>query len=195
MAGEISFLSLYFYSMKLFKFEQYKVTISEEAFSLKPFKQIWNRDKTQSKDRAVSELSYIYFMQDPRSDYQYLVDEEERTKAIIEGEGLPSDWKPDKLVKEALEFYNQFKPTSALLLEDTRFMIDQYRKKLRSMASNGFDELTVKELKDINALIKAIPSLVKDLDEAEKALSSEMRNQGKMRGQGEKTIFEDSLTS
>ena len=62
------------------------------------------------------------------------------------------------------------------------------------MASNGFDELTVKELKDINALIKAIPSLVKDLD-AEKALSSEMRNQGKMRGQGEKTIFEDSLTS
>lgn len=195
MAGEISFPSLYFYSMKLFKFEQYKVTISEEAFSLKPFKQIWNRDKTQSKDRAISELSYIYFMQDPRSDYQYLVDEEERTKAIIEGEGLPSDWKPDKLVKEALEFYNQFKPTSALLLEDTRFMIDQYRKKLRSMASNGFDELTVKELKDINALIKAIPSLVKDLDEAEKALSSEMRNQGKMRGQGEKTIFEDSLTS
>lgn len=62
------------------------------------------------------------------------------------------------------------------------------------MASNGFDELTVKELKDINALIKAIPSLVKDLDEAEKALSSEMKNQGKMRGQGEKTIFEDSLT-
>lgn len=180
--------------MKLFKYEQYKVTISEEAFSMKPFKQIWNRDKSQSKDRAISELSYIYFMQDPRSDYQYLVDEDERARAIIEGEGLPADWKPDKLVKEALEFYNQFKPTSALLLEDTRFMIDQYRKKLRSMASNGFDELTVKELKDINALIKAIPSLVKDLDEAEKALSSEMRNQGKMRGQGEKTIFEDSLT-
>ena len=180
--------------MKLFKFEQYKITISEEAFALKPFKQIWNRDKSQNKDRAISELSYIYFMQDPRSDYQYLVDEEERARAIIEGEGLPLDWEPDKLVKEALDFYNQFKPTSALLLEDIRFMIDQYRKKLRSMASNGFDELTVKELKDINALIKAIPSLVKDLDEAEKALSTEMRNQGKMRGQGEKTIFEDSLT-
>ncbi len=62
------------------------------------------------------------------------------------------------------------------------------------MALNGFEGLTVKELKDINALIKNIPGLVKDLDEAEKALSSEMRNQGKMRGQGEKTIFEDSLT-
>ena len=93
-----------------------------------------------------------------------------------------------------MDFYASFKPASALLLEDTRFMIDQYRKKLRSMASDGFDELTVKELKDINALIKAIPSLVKDLDEAEKALASEIKNQGKMRGQGEKTIFEDSLT-
>ncbi len=180
--------------MKLFRYEQYKVTISEEAFAMKPFKQIWNRDKSQSKDRAIAELSYIYFMQDPRSDYQYLVDEDERAKAIIEGEGLPPDWKPDKWVKEALKFYNQFKSTSALLLEDTRFMIDQYRKKLRNMALNGFEGLTVKELKDINALIKNIPGLVKDLDEAEKALSSEMRNQGKMRGQGEKTIFEDSLT-
>lgn len=38
MAGEINFLSLYFYSMKLFKFDQYKITVSEEAFALKPFK-------------------------------------------------------------------------------------------------------------------------------------------------------------
>lgn len=192
MAGDY-FLSLYFYNMRLFKYEQYKVTISEEAFALKPFKQIWNRDKSQSKDRAIVELGFIYFMKDPRSDYQYLVDEDERAKAIKEDEGLAEDWKPDKLVKEAMEFYDKFKPTSALLLEDTRFMIDQYRKKLRNMALEGFEELTVKELKDINALIKAIPSLVKDLDEAEKALASEMKSQGKMRGQGEKTIFEDSL--
>ena len=37
MAGDY-FLSLYFYDMRLFKYEQYKVTISEEAFALKPFK-------------------------------------------------------------------------------------------------------------------------------------------------------------
>lgn len=179
--------------MKLFKYEQYKVIISEEAFALKPFRVIWNRDRSASKEKAVMELGYVYFMIDPRSDYQYLVDEEERSKAIKESEGLPEDWKPDKAVQEAMEFYSRFKPTSALLLEDTRFMIDRYRKRLRTMASNGFEELTVKELKDINALIKDIPSLVKNLDEAEKALASEMRNQGKMRGAGEKTIFEDSL--
>lgn len=44
------------------------------------------------------------------------------------------------------------------------------------MASDGFETLTVKELKDINALIKAIPGLIKDLDETEKTLASEMQS-------------------
>lgn len=177
--------------IKLFKYEGYKVVISEEAFALKPFRQIWMRDRSINKDKATMELGFIYFFCDPRSDYQYLTDEDERKEAIKEGEGLPPKWEPDKIVQEAMTFYNSFKPTSALLLDDTRLMVDKYRKRLREQE---FDGLEVKELKELGALIKQIPSLVKDLDEAEKALTSEMRNAGKMRGQGEKTIFEDDLT-
>lgn len=177
--------------MKLFKYEGYKIDISEEAFALKAFRQIWNRDRTASKDKAIMELGYVYFMVDPRSDYQYLVDEGERSKAIIDGEGLPESWKPDKLVKEAMEVYASFKPASALLLEDTRFMVDRFRKKLKEVVDS--DEIGIKELKEMGALIKQLPSIVKDLDEAEKALIAEMRNSGRMRGQGEKTIMEDSL--
>lgn len=176
--------------IKLFKYEGYKIVISEEAFALKPFRQIWQRDKTINKEKALMELGFIYFFCDPRSDYQFLVDDNERLEAIKEGEGLPAKWEPDKVLKEAMDFYMSFKPISALLLEDTRFMVNKYRKRLRSQE---FDELEVRELKEVGALIKQIPSLVKDLDEAEKALNSEMRNSGKMRGQGEKTIFEDGL--
>lgn len=181
--------------MKLFKYEGYKIVISEEAFALKVFRQIWNRDRTTSKDKAIMELGYVYFMVDPRSDYQYLVDEDERSKAIIEGEGLPSDWKPDKLVKEAMNFYGKFKPTAALLLEDTRYAVDKLRKLLRDINLEDKDDKgkPVYTLNTITATIKQVPSLAKDLDEAERALASEMRNQGKMRGQGEKTIMEDSL--
>lgn len=176
--------------MKLFRYEGYKIVISEEAFALKVFRQIWNRDRTASKDKALMELGYVYFMVDPRSDYQYLVDKEERSKAVIEGEGLPANWKPDKLIEEAMTFYDSMKPSAALLLEDTRLMVDKYRRKLRGM---DFDGLEVKDLKDMGALIKGIPDLVKALDEAEKAVASEMKNSGRMRGQGEKTIMEDSL--
>ena len=181
--------------MKLFKYEGYKVVISEEAFALKVFRQIWNRDRSVNKDKAIMELGYIYFMVDPRSDYQYLVDEDERSKAIIEGEGLPNGWKPDKVITEAMEFYSRFKPTAALLLEDTRYAVDKLRKLLREIDLNQLDDKgkPIYTLNSITATIKQVPSLAKDLDEAEKALASEMRSEGKMRGQGEKTIFEDNL--
>ena len=177
--------------MKLLKYEGYKVVIEPELLVLKPFKQIWTRDRTINKDRALAEIAFIYFMADPRSDYQYLVDEKERMEAIKEGEGLPPKWQPDRIVTEAMDFYMSFKPISALLLEDTRFMVDKYRKRLKAQE---FDDLEIKDLKEVGALIKQIPPLVKDLDEAEKALNSEMKSSGKMRGSGEKTIFEDDLT-
>lgn len=177
--------------MKLLKYEGYKVVIEPELLTLKPFKQIWTRDKTVNKDKALAEIAFIYFMTDPRSDYQYLVDDNERMEAIKEGEGLPAKWQPDKVVTEAMNFYMSFKPISALLLEDTRFMVDKYRKRLKAQE---FDELEIKDLKEAGALIKQIPSLVRDLNEAEKALNSEIRDSGRMRGQGEKTIFEDDLS-
>ena len=178
--------------IKLFKYEGYKIVISEEAFALKPFRQIWQRDKTINKDKALMELGFIYFFCDPRSEYQFLVDEKERMEAIKEGEGLPPKWEPDKLLIEAMDFYKSFKPISALLLEDTRFMVNKFRLKLREL---DFDSLEVREFKEITAIVKQITPLIKDLDEAEKALNSEMRNVGRMRGQGEKTIFEDGLNT
>ena len=38
--------------MKLFKYEGYKITISEEALLLKPFKAIWKIDKSLNKEKA-----------------------------------------------------------------------------------------------------------------------------------------------
>ena len=176
--------------MKLFKYEGYRIVISEEALLLKPFKKIWDRDKTKNKEKAYMELGFIYFYCDPRSDYQYLTDEEERLKAIKEGEGIPDKWSPDNIVKEAMNFYNGFKPTSALLLEDTRNMVNGYRAKLREITKD-MSNLEIKDIKDIGVIIKQIPALVKDLDEAERAVSKEIIESNKVRGSQEKSIYED----
>ena len=132
-------------------------------------------------------------MSDPRSDYQYLVDEEERSKAIKEGEGIDSKWKPDKVVLDAITFYKSFKPTSALLLEDTRFAVDKLRKLLREIDLTEVDDKgkPIYTLNTITATIKQIPSLVKDLDEAEKTLSKELIESSKVRGSQEKSMYED----
>ena len=181
--------------MKLFKYEGYSIKIEPEALLLKPFKQIWERDKSENKDRAIMELGYIYFFCDIRSDYQYLVDDEERYQAIKESEGFSKSWKPDKLVQEAIVFYNSFKSSSSLLLEDTRYAVYKLRQHLRNLDLNQVDDTgkPIYTLNSITATIKQIPALIKELEEAEKAIAKEAIAGGKMRGSGEKTIMEDNL--
>lgn len=179
--------------IKLFKYEGYKVTIEPEALLLSPFKEIWDRDTNEDKYIAVQELGYIYFMGDPRSDYQYIIDEKERSKEIKKGQGMPSSWKPDRIVKKALDFYRSFKPVSAGLLEDTRVAVNKLRQLLRKINLEDKDDKgkPVYTLNTITATIKQIPALVKDLDEAERTLNKDIINEGKARGSQEKALYED----
>ena len=182
--------------MKLFKYEAYRVVISEEALALKPFKQLWNRDRSINKDRAISELAYVYFMEDPASDYQYLVDREDRSNAIIEGEGLDNKWKPDKMVIEAMKFYASFKTTSALILEDTRKVAENLRKALPALDITKEDDKgrPIYTIASITKAIRELNVLVKELAETERVIAKEMNEaNGRVRGQRAKTILEDGL--
>lgn len=179
--------------IKLFKRDGYEIKVEPEALLLKPFKKIWNRDRSKDKNRAMQELGFIYFVCDPRSDYQYLVDLDTRIESVKQGEGLPNDWTPDQTVKEAMEFYSSFKPTSALLLEDTRVAVDKLREHLKNMDFNEVDDKGKPKytLNTITSTIKQIPELIKGLDEAEKAVTSDIREMSKARGNHEKAIMED----
>lgn len=179
--------------IQLLKFEGYNIVISPEALMLVPFRKIWERDKSKDKSKALLEITFIYFIEDPRSDYQYLVDRNTRQEEIIKGIGLPSNWKPDKLIKEACELYSSFKPMSAGLLEDTRYFVNNLRKKLRTM---DFDEKDDKgkpiyTLSSITETINKIPILAKNLDEAERTLSKDITNEAKARGAQTKALLED----
>ena len=185
--------AIYFIMIKLFKYEGYNLSISEEAIALKPFRDIWNRDKSKSKERAISDLAFIYFYADPRSDFNYITSDEDRMAKIIKSEGLPSDWRPDKKILEAIEFYKTFKPTAALLLEDTRYAVDKLRRLLREIDLNAVDDhgKPIYTLNTITSTIKQIPSLIKDLNEAEHALNKEIMQDSKIRGSQEKSMYED----
>lgn len=179
--------------MKLFKFSGYDIDITEEALLIPAFRKLWDIDKGESKEQARQQLAWVYFMADPRSDYAYIIDEDERSKRIMGDLGMR--WKPTENMKTALEMYKSFKTTSALLLEDTRFAVEKLRKMLRDIDLNAVDKngKPIYTLNSVTSTIKQIPDLVKALDAAEKAMSLEYRNDVKMRGQGEKTVMEDGI--
>lgn len=179
--------------MKLLKYEGYNLTFEPEILTLKVFKRLFIRDKTKDKSKFLQELGYIYFMLDPRSDYMYITDEDERSKAIIIGEGLSDTWKVDSILQDAMDYYKSFRPTSALLLEDTRVAVDKLREALRSINITETDDKgrPIYTLNTIVATIKQVPSLVKDLDDAERAISKEIVQNDKIRGNVEKAMYED----
>lgn len=179
--------------IRLFRYEGYTVSVDPEALLLAPFKAIYDRDKRKDKSMAMQELAYIYFMSDPRSDYQYLVDEEVRSDEITKGLGMPKGWKEDAVVKRARAFYESFKPASAGLLEDTKIAVNKLRHLLRNIDLEETDDKgrPVYTLNTITATIKQIPGLVKDLDEAERALSRDIMQEAKARGSQSKSLLED----
>lgn len=179
--------------IRLFKYEGYEVKVDPEALMLAPFKAIYDRDKSKDKSLAKQELAYIYFMGDPRSDYQYIVDEEVRSEEIIRGLGMPKKWHKDAVITRALEFYESFKPMSAGLLEDTRYIVNKLRQELRNLDFDERDDKgkPVHTLNTITSTLKQIPGLAKDLDEAERTLSKDIIADAKARGTQSKALLED----
>lgn len=182
--------------MKLFKYEGYNLTVEPEALLLQPFRKIWNRDRSKSKQRALFELGFIYFFCDPRSDYMYITNEELRKEKIKEMEGLPDTWKPDKVVEEGVELYKELThTTSFLLLQDSRVAIDRVREELRNVDMEEEDGKgnRINTNQSVLKSVKEAISLLAELDRVEREINQELRESSQMRGQGEKTIMEDEI--
>ena len=173
--------------MKLFKYEGYEVRVAPEALALKPIKKLWDRDKSKSKDKATMELAFLYFYCDPRSDYQYILDEEDRMKAVKEGIGLADSWKPDKDMEAAIQLYRTFEAPSSALLRAALEGVEKVQKLLKNLEPDD-----TKSLKEYLTAMKLIPEVAAMIKEAERRINEEAEY-GEARGAIEKSMFDDGL--
>ena len=181
--------------MKLLRLEKFELKIEPELLTIKPFKLIWNKDRSESKGTALAEIGFIYHMFDVRSDYSFIIDEEERARVISIDLGLPTKWKPDANVLAAMEIYKNLKPASAILLESSKIAAMKLSKFLRELDLDKEDN-SGKPMYSISAIttsLKQVPSLVKALEEAERDVSKDYANSTVMRGQKEKTVLDDGF--
>lgn len=182
--------------MHIIEYNNYNIEPTQEAFLIKPIRDLYNADKSKTKEKFMQQMSIMYFLADPRSSYTYITDEDERLKEILIQEGLPADFKIDKKLEEAIEIYKKhITTTSQLLLEDTRFAIDKLRKFLREVDLSAQDDKG-KPLYTVNSItqaIKQIPQLAKDIAEAERVVAKEIEEQGRARGGNNKTLFDDGI--
>lgn len=175
--------------MKLVKVEDFQLKISDEALLVKPFRKLWNQDRSQGKERFYQQMSILYFCYDVASNYSYIIDDKERLKEVLFQEGI-QDFKPSADFKEAVEIYKKLSKTSSSeLLADTRLVIEKMRQALTDIEFSDLDKKDMPNaIKTVAMTIGLIPKLVKDLAEAENAVAKELEEQGKARGSQELTV-------
>lgn len=181
--------------MRLVEVKDYVVTPTQEMFYCKCFRELWEEDTSPNKEVFFSQLSYIYYMYDPRSTYDEFEDLDERAEKIKEQEGFPKYVRlKSKLMNQCIEVYKKKTMTaSAALLQDTKVAVFNLRKLLRELDPNETDDKG-KPKYPINQIVSAIekvPQLAKSLVEAERIVNKEIEEEGRVRGSLDKTIGED----
>ena len=180
--------------MKLIEFDGVEFKVSDEAFLVRQIRQLFEADKSKKKENFWQQISYLWFMCDPRSTYMYLTDENQRAREIKAQEGLGENWEPSDLLKEAMDVYRkQTITTSSLLLEGMRKGIENVRKFLSEIDLFATDknDKPIYQVSTMTAALKQVPELARALVEAEKSLAKDFATDDKARGTAEKAIGED----
>lgn len=139
----------------------------------------------------------MFFMVDPRSTYSYIIDLEERHKQIVLQEGLPENFQPSPELKEAMEIYEKHTITSSTrLLESTRIAVDALSEELKKTRERLLERTdkgaAVYKINDIMASLERVLKFIPQLQELERKVESEIRENTRARGT-ENSMFEDGL--
>lgn len=183
--------------MKLLKYENYQVVPTEECFMVRPLRELFNEDTSTDKEFFMQQISYLYFMVDPRSPYMDILDEEDREEKVRVDCGLTDDFKPSEKLIKAMAFYKEITTTTSMkLLKSMRTSvikvcdylddIDLYAEDKQGKPKYNIDKI-------ISAIDKA-PQLAKRLQETEKLVAQEITETSRVRG-GEDSdhAFEDGF--
>ena len=181
--------------MKLIKIENFSLQIADEALLIKPIRKLYNQDRSASKEMFYKQISYLYFMVDPRSTYSYILNEDERAKAIIEQEGLDKDFKPSPLLQEAMEVYRKHTVTPSQELLNAALKaahtVSEFLMKPDILEQEDDKGKPKYQVSSITAALKNVEGIVSSLQNLQKKVESELTEQSKARGSQELTIFDE----
>jgi hypothetical protein len=182
--------------MRLITVENYELSVAPEALLIKPIRRLWNQDRSDRKEKFYQQMSYMYFMVDPRSTYSYIMNEEERRKTIIEQEGLPSNFKPSEFLQEAMEIYKKHTITvSQKLLSDALVSANTVGTFLRTVDLMEEDDKgrPKYQVSQITAALKNLEGIINTIQTLQKKVEQEIADNGKARGTQELTIGDIGL--
>tara|TARA_R110002051_G_scaffold240975_1_gene301349 strand:+ start:1899 stop:2447 length:549 start_codon:yes stop_codon:yes gene_type:complete len=180
--------------MKLLDMKNSVVIISPEAIVIPEFKQLWERDLSENKEKAIKELSFIYFTCDYKSPYLASMGTD-RVRIVVSKDFMKdAKYKPDDAVEEAIKKYKglQFTPSMRLLEASiaTIYNLTDYLENvdLQERDKNG---KPIYKPTDVTNSLKSIGGIVESLNKVRHQVEREQTAKGSLRGQRQKGNRED----
>ena len=176
----------------LFDFDKEgNLVFSKHALLIKQFKEIWDRDRSLGHRKALQEFMYVYCMSDYKSEYNGYGIEKEKT--IIEDVITIKNWKPDEVVKDAIEKYNELQLTSSMRhLMSIKKGLESLTEYYKTLIFDGEDKESILNF-DPTKLQKALKNTDEMMDmylKVEKKVLGEEVD-ARIRGAGKIGVFED----
>lgn len=187
----------FFYTMQLIRYEDYQVKIADEAFLIKPIRKMFHQDRSERKERFFQQMSMLYFVYSPASNFAYIVDEKERMREVQEQMGI-DDFKPSPDFQAAVEIYKKVTTTpSQRLLKSALMAADTVSKFLEdpTILTQEDDKGKPKHsIASITTALKNVEGIVTSLQNLQKKVEQELAEEsGKARGTQELTLGDIGL--
>lgn len=168
--------------------------ISVEARTILPFKKLITRDKGSEGDhdgrkkyRAAKELAFVYWYSKFDTPYEQFT-KEDRIIQIKKAVGLPEEWKPDRDIKEACDYFYEIQKTKSMIhLESVSYAIEQLSNYLRNTDVNErirsgpkTGEL-VHDLNKYKTLSKEMPDMIEAYQKMKELVKKELQEEEQLR--------------
>jgi len=175
-----------------------KVMPKPEVLLIEPFKTIWNRDKTRSKEKALAEFAYVELFtskkrSNPYRDYNDKARKELLKKNIIK----IKSWEEDKHVKQAIDLLNEFQFKVSPTYKHYKTALHALSKIDSFLNSFDLDErspktgLPIYKPSDIYNALTKVDHLTETLKKLEKKIHEELEDATSIRGNKMITFFND----
>ena len=178
----------------LFDLKDRKVIVSAEALLIPEFKDIYSRDKSKDKAKAIQQLSYVYFIADYKSPYVSSLSPDALKRVVGKDFMKDEGYKPDSKVSAAIDKYKGLQKTPSMLLLDASLQtvhnLTDYLQNVDLQERDKNDKPIYKPSDVTNSLSK-IGAIVDSLNKVRANVEREILATAQLRGQRKKGNRED----
>lgn len=183
--------------MQLFQLRNYEVIFEPQTMMIDVFAAIRDSNKGD-EELTYKEMSYIWFFADVRSDFQNVMNDDDRSEEIKLRISLPEEWKPSKEVLEAIKFYEKYSktPSSGLYKASTtaaKFIEEKLGNPEKLLEEKNAKGEPVYKIDTVLNMIGKIPDVMEKLYKAREQVITELESKSGLKGGKEKSMFEDGI--